>query len=85
MRKILIYTASPCPYCHIAKELLRTKGVKFEEIDVTGKSLLRAEMAKRAGGRTSVPQIWIGDHHVGGCDDLQALERNGKLDTLLAA
>lgn len=85
MKKIIIYTASPCPYCHIAKELLRTKGVRFEEIDVTAKSDLRAEMAKRAGGRTSVPQIWIGERHVGGCDDLQALERNGNLDSLLAA
>lgn len=85
MKKIIIYTASYCPYCHIAKELLRTKGVSYEEIDVTGKADLRAEMSRKAGGRTTVPQIWIGEAHVGGCDDLQALDRNGKLDSLLAA
>lgn len=85
MTRIIIYTASACPYCHIAKELLRMKGANFEEIDVTGKSELRADMAKKAGGKSSVPQIWIGDCHVGGCDDLQALERKGKLDSLLAA
>lgn len=85
MKKIVIYTASLCPYCHLAKELLRTKGAAYEEIDVTGNAELRAAMSAKAGGRTTVPQIWIGDTHVGGCDDLHALDRSGKLDPLLAA
>jgi glutaredoxin 3 len=85
MSKVTIYTASYCPYCHMARELLVRKGVAFDEIDVTGKSSLRAEMAQKAGGRSTVPQIWIGQTHVGGCDDLHSLERAGKLDTLLAS
>jgi glutaredoxin 3 len=85
MKKVVIYTASFCPYCHLAKELLRTKGATFEEIDVTGKSDLRAQMSEMAGGRSTVPQIFIGETHVGGCDDLHVLDRNGKLDGLLAA
>ncbi len=84
MKKVVIYTASYCPYCHLAKELLRTKGTIFEEIDVTGNASRRSEMASKAGQAT-VPQIWIGDTHVGGCDDLHALDRSGKLDQLLAA
>ena len=68
----------------MAKELLRAKCVSFEEIDVTGKSAVRAEMCARAGGRKTVPQIWIGDRHVGGCDDLMCLDRAGKLDALLS-
>lgn len=82
MSKVTIYTSSLCPYCHMAKELLRTKCVTYEEVDVTGKPDLRAEMCAKAG-RHTVPQIWIGDHHVGGCDDLMCLERQGKLDSLL--
>jgi glutaredoxin 3 len=85
MRKVVIYTASFCPYCHLAKELLRMKGATYEEIDVTGKADLRGQMAVKAGGRSTVPQIWIGETHVGGCDDLHELERTGKLDGLLAA
>ncbi len=85
MQKIVIYTASLCPYCHLAKELLRTKGAEFEEVDVTGRSDLRAAMAAKAGGRSTVPQIWIGETHVGGCDDLHELDRDGKLDSLIAA
>jgi len=85
MQKVVIYTASFCPYCHLAKELLKTKGATFEEIDVTGKSDLRAAMAAKAGGRSTVPQIWIGETYVGGCDDLHTLDRNGMLDGLLAA
>ena len=85
MSKITIYTANLCPYCHMAKELLRTKGLEFEEIDVTGKATLRSEMRDKAGGRNTVPQIWVGETHVGGCDDLHCLERSGKLDTLLGA
>jgi glutaredoxin 3 len=83
MNKVVIYTASNCPYCHLAKELLRTKGAAFQEIDVTGNAPLRSEMAAKAG-RSTVPQIWIGETHVGGCDDLHALDRGGKLDVLLA-
>jgi glutaredoxin 3 len=84
MKRVVIYTASNCPYCHLAKELLRTKGAPFDEIDVTGDTRLRSEMAAKAG-RSTVPQIWIGETHVGGCDDLHALERSGNLDSLLAA
>jgi len=83
MAKVTIYTASLCPYCHMAKELLRNKGVDFNEIDVTGKSDLRSAMREKAGGRNTVPQIWVGETHVGGCDDLHCLERSGKLDGLL--
>jgi glutaredoxin 3 len=67
----------------MAKELLRRKGAAFDEIDVTNQAQLRAEMAIRAGGRYTVPQIWIGERHVGGCDDLYALERDGGLDALI--
>ena len=82
MAKIVLYSSDWCPYCIRAKGLLNSKGVEFEEIRVDGKPQLRAEMAQKAG-RTSVPQIWIGDVHVGGCDDLYALERAGKLDPML--
>jgi glutaredoxin 3 len=67
----------------MAKELLRNKGVDFNEIDVTGKADLRSAMREKAGGRNTVPQIWVGETHVGGCDDLHCLERSGKLDGLL--
>lgn len=83
MPKVTVYTTRYCPYCHMAKELLRKKGViAFEEINVSAREL-RAEMSAKAGGRYTVPQIWIGDRHVGGCDDLHALDREGKLDLLL--
>jgi glutaredoxin 3 len=68
----------------MAKDLLRRKGAAFEEIDLTGRGDLRADLRTRAGGRNTVPQIWIGSVHVGGCDDLLDLERSGKLDALLA-
>ncbi|MBC3365169.1 glutaredoxin 3 [Pseudomonas sp. SWRI154] len=84
MPHVVVYSSDYCPYCSRAKMLLKNKGVEFEEIKVDGKPQLRAEMTKKAG-RTSVPQIWIGDTHVGGCDDLFALERAGKLDALLKA
>lgn len=84
MRKVTVYTAGNCCYCHMAKDLLRRKGAAFDEIDLTGRSDLRADLAVKAGGRRTVPQIWIGDLHVGGCDDLYDLERSGKLDALLA-
>ncbi|MNF27349.1 Glutaredoxin-3 [compost metagenome] len=82
MQPVIIYSSDFCPYCMRAKQLLSRKGVAFTEIKVDGQRELRAEMARKAG-RTSVPQIWIGDTHVGGCDDLHALERAGKLDALL--
>ena len=84
MAQVLIYSSDWCPYCIRAKQLLASKGVAFEEIRVDGQPALRSEMARKAG-RTSVPQIWIDTTHVGGCDDLYALERAGKLDALLQA
>lgn len=84
MAKVTIYTTCMCPYCFAAKRLLKEKGVDFEEVDVTFSPVRRKEMAAKAG-RTSVPQIWIDDTHVGGCDELMALERDGALDPLLAA
>ncbi|MFB1010630.1 MAG: glutaredoxin 3 [Thiopseudomonas sp.] len=83
MKNVIIYSSDWCPYCTRAKQLLQSKGVAFEEIRVDGKPDVRAAMAQKAG-RTSVPQIWIGEQHVGGCDDLFALERDGKLDAWLA-
>lgn len=84
MANIVVYSSDWCPYCIRAKGLLESKGVAFEEIKVDGKPQVRADMASKAG-RTSVPQIWIDSFHVGGCDDLFALERAGKLDKLLQA
>jgi glutaredoxin 3 len=84
MRKAVIYTTRFCPYCAMAKRLLDGKGAPFEEIDVTGDRTAREALRARAGGRSSVPQIWIGDTHVGGFDDLAALDRAGRLDALLA-
>ena len=85
MTDVTIYTTSSCPYCHSAKELLRKKNIAFAEIPVDGDRASRAAMTAKAGGRTSVPQIFIGGTHIGGCDDLYALEGAGKLDPLLAA
>ena len=84
MASIEVYTTPYCPYCSAAKELLRHKGVEFVEIDVAGNRELRSRMVERAGGRVTVPQIFIGDTHVGGCDDLHALDDAGGLDPLLA-
>jgi len=84
MSDVIVYSSDYCPYCSRAKHLLQSKGVAFDEIKVDGKPQIRAEMSQKAG-RTSVPQIWIGNTHVGGCDDLYALERAGKLDGLLKA
>lgn len=85
MPEITIYTTFLCPYCARAKALLEKKGATYNEIDVSYEAALREEMTRKAGGRTSVPQIWIGDVHVGGCDDLYALDRAGRLDPMLAA
>lgn len=84
MAEVIVYSSDYCPFCSRAKQLLKNKDIEFDEIVVDGKPQLRAEMTKKAG-RTSVPQIWIGSTHVGGCDDLFALERAGKLDALLEA
>ena len=80
---VVIYSTLLCPYCHRAKALLRKKGVAFTEIDVGMDLEKRDEMTKRAG-RHAVPQIFVGDKHVGGCDDLHALDEEGKLDSLLS-
>lgn len=84
MPKVEIYTKMFCPYCVRAKRLLAEKGVDYEEHDITLGGPQRAEMIQRANGRSTVPQIFIGETHVGGSDDLAALERAGKLDPLLA-
>ena len=84
MPEIVIYTQDWCPYCVRAKTLLEKKGVAFNEIDAPSGSKARAESQSRSG-RSSVPQIFVGSTHIGGCDDLLALERAGKLDALLAA
>ncbi len=83
MADVIIYATKFCPYCISAKKLLRRKGVAFTEIDVTFNPGLREEMTKKAGGRHTVPQIFINGRHVGGCDDLYALEKAGRLDPLL--
>lgn len=79
---ITIYTTPACPYCHAAKALLVRKGAAFDEIDVQDRAL-RHQMMLRANGRHTVPQIFIGETHVGGCDDLHELDRRGALDPLL--
>ena len=83
MRPVEIYTTPTCPYCHAAKRLLQKKGVTFSEIDVSRDLALRAAMTQRAHGRRTVPQIFIGETHVGGCDDLHALDDAGGLAPLL--
>jgi len=83
MQKITIYTTMLCPYCVMAKRLLKQKGAAFEEINVGVSSSKRKEMETRYGGCHTVPQIFIGEQHVGGCDDLYALDKQGKLDPLL--
>ncbi len=84
MPAVTIYTKSWCPYCSAAKDLLKKKNVAFTEVTVKSAEDQSA-MARKAGGRSTVPQIWIGDRHVGGCDDLYALDDKGELDRLLAA
>lgn len=83
MADITIYSNMLCPFCTRAKRLLKDKAVSYTEIDLMQEPLRRREMIEKAGGRTSVPQIFIGETHVGGCDELYALEAAGKLDPLL--
>jgi len=85
MPEIVVYTKDYCPYCHAAKDLLRKKGAAFTEVDIQKHPERRAEMIQKAGGRSTVPQIFIGGTHVGGCDDIHALDGAGKLDPMLAA
>ena len=85
MSKVEIYSSMWCPFCHRAKRLLQSKGVDFEEFDVDANPALRQEMLNRSGGRRTVPQIFIDDHHVGGSDELAALEREGRLNGMLQA
>lgn len=84
MRPVVIYTKASCPYCIAAKDLLRSKGAAFEEISVDGNRAGQAAMAAKANGRATVPQIFVGSTHVGGCDDLYDLDARGKLEALLA-
>ena len=83
MNGVVMYSSRFCPFCLAAKRLLAARGVAFEEIDVDFDPERRVEMRARAGGRHTVPQIFVGDHHVGGCDELYALERAGELAPLL--
>lgn len=85
MAEVVIYTRQMCGYCARAKSLLQSKGVAFVEHDATFSQDLRAEMVAKANGRSTFPQIFINGEHVGGCDDIHALDRDGKLDSLLAA
>jgi glutaredoxin 3 len=84
MKKVVIYTTPTCPFCISAKHLLNKKGIKFEEIDVAGKSALREEMQQKAGGISTVPQIFIDDLHIGGSEELFELDIDGNLDDMLA-
>ena len=84
MKPVTIYTTPICPYCVRAKSLLGKKGIAYDEVDVMMDIKAREEMLAKASGARSVPQIFIGDTHVGGCDELYALERDGKLDPLLS-
>jgi glutaredoxin 3 len=84
--KVLMYLTAACPFCQSAERLLAQKGVRdIEKVRVDLQPARRAEMTQKSGGRRTVPQIWIGERHVGGCDDLYALEREGKLEPLLKA
>jgi glutaredoxin 3 len=83
MAEVTIYSTQVCPYCVKAKQLLSSKGVDYKEIDISQDPALVEEAQTRSGGRRTVPQIFIGDYHVGGCDDLFALDAAGELDALL--
>jgi glutaredoxin 3 len=85
MKEVTIYTKPGCGYCHAARRLLGAKGIAFREIDVARDAMLYREMTDRSNGGRTVPQIFIGDRHIGGFDEMNALDRMGKLDPLLAA
>ncbi|KDA02441.1 glutaredoxin 3 [Hyphomonas oceanitis] len=85
MPKVTIYTRAFCPYCSRAVSLLKEKKIAMKEIDAGMDAAKKAEMVERSGGARTFPQIFIGDKHIGGCDDMMALERAGKLDAMLAA
>jgi glutaredoxin 3 len=84
MTQVTIYTKPYCPYCVRAVDLLERKGVDFTEVEAAFDPALRQEMLQRSGGRATYPQIFVGDRHIGGCDEMMALERSGQLDPLLA-
>lgn len=83
MSKITIYTTDICPYCVRAKDLLKSKGLKYKEINVTNDSKAREQLIDKANGQRTVPQIFIGDKHIGGCDDLIEINNSGKLDKMV--
>lgn len=85
MAEVVLYTRDWCSYSDAARALLERKGIAFKEINATGNAELRKEMVERANGKNTFPQVFIGDMHVGGCDDLYELEETGRLDALLAA
>jgi len=85
MKRVEIYTTPICGYCARAKRLLAKKGISYAEINVMTRPAKRSQMMQRASGRSSVPQIFIGGEHIGGCDELYSLDQNGKLDAILAA
>ncbi len=84
MKEVTIYSSTRCPYCVKAKRLLDSKNVQYEEIDITDDDEARTQLIEKSNGMRTVPQIFIGETHVGGCDDLYELESKGKLDALLA-
>jgi glutaredoxin 3 len=84
MKQVVIYSSSSCPYCIMAKELLESKGIDYKELRIDIHPELVAEVVKKSGGKRTVPQIFIGDYHVGGYDDLSALDNKGELDVLLS-
>ena len=85
MSKVLMYCTAACPFCQSAERLLQDKGAAIEKVRVDLHPERRAEMTQKSGGRRTVPQIWIGERHIGGCDDLYDLDRQGGLDPLLKA
>ena len=84
MKKITMYSGDPCPYCGAAKALLKSKNIEIEEFDIWRDAAKAKEMLQRTNGKRTIPQMFIGDHYIGGNDDLQALNRNGELDKLLS-
>ena len=84
MKKIIMYSGDPCPYCGAAKALLKSKNIEIEEFDIWKDATKAKEMLQRTNGKRTIPQMFIGDHYIGGNDDLQALNRSGELDKLLA-